>query len=416
MKNRGIQPISETDDHPAFTRFPAASSNSGTVLIVGDSHRDNDPVRPALEDIEDQSFVIVESATATDALCRLGSGEFDVAFIGEEVDGEQGTDIIRRAGGRLSPTPMVYVAANPAFKTDDADIPGGATDMIHRQEISLLLLRRIVRYAKSSHAASRQLIVNDYRHREIAEDASAANNHKTQFLALMSHEFRTPLNAILGFSEAIGYEIFGGLGGDGSSRYKEYVKHIHSSGTHLLSLINDLLDLSKIEAGKQDIHPGQVELRDVLRDVMGMISPQAEARDVEVSDKSSAGDELVICADRRLLTQAILNVVANAVKFSAGDDEVSIRAGREGRNVVIVVSDNGCGILPGELASVLKPFHQPQSLETRQGRGTGLGLPLSHSIMGLHAGGLGIVSEEGSGTMVSLWMPCDPEDGAPRAA
>ena len=83
---------------------------------------------------------------------------------------------------------------------------------------------------------------------------------------------------------------------------------------------------------------------------------------------------------------------------------------------MIVVSDNGCGILPGELASVLKPFHQPQSLETRQGRGTGLGLPLSHSIMGLHAGGLGIVSEEGSGTMVSLWMPCDPEDGAPRAA
>ena len=145
VKNRGIQAISETDDHPAFTRFPAASSNSGTVLIVGDSHRDNDPVRPALEDIEDQSFVIVESATATDALCRLGSGEFDVAFIGEEVDGEQGTDIIRRAGGRLSPTPMVYVAANPAFKTDDADIPGGATDMIHRQEISPLLLRRIVR-------------------------------------------------------------------------------------------------------------------------------------------------------------------------------------------------------------------------------------------------------------------------------
>ena len=153
----------------------------------------------------------------------------------------------------------------------------------------------------------------------------------------------------------------------------------------------------------------------MLRNVMGMISPQAEARDVEVSDKSSAGDELVICADRRLLTKAILNVVANAVKFSAGG-EVSIRAGREGRNVVIVISDNGCGIPPGELASVLKPFHQAQSLETRQGRGTGLGLPLSHSIMGLHAGGLDIASEEGSGTTVSLWMPCDPEDGAPLAA
>ena len=416
MKNIGIPPFTGPDDHPAFCSIPAKSSLSGNVLIIGDPTPGAGPLRVWLEDVDHQAFEIVEAATATDALCLLGSGEFDIAFVGETVGDTEGNEIIRQAGGRLSPTPMVYVSASRGDDAHEADIPGGATDMILAEEISPLVLRRVIRYARSSHAAARQLIVNDYRHREIAEGASAANHQKSRFLALMSHEFRTPLNAILGFSEAIDQEIFGKLGGDGAGRYKEYIGHIHSSGTHLLSLINDLLDISKIEAGKQEIHPEPVTLGDVVDDVIRMVAPQAEAHDVTVVLKSGEASDMAIFADRRLLTQAMLNVVANAVKFSGAGDKVSIRVRREGRNVVIVVSDQGCGISEEELARVLEPFHQAKSLETRQGRGTGLGLPLSHSIMGLHQGGLEVSSEEGRGTTVSLWMPCDLERGASQAA
>ena len=270
--------------------------------------------------------------------------------------------------------------------------------------------------ARRTFPAARRLIVDEYRYREIAEDASEANDQKSRFLALMSHEYRTPLNTILGFSEAIGHEIFGELGDEGARRYKEYVQHIHSSGTNLLGLINDLLDPSKIEAGKQEIDPAQTKLGDVRQDVIGMVMPQARACGVSFAADGAGVSEMDVYAARRPIMQAVLNVVANAVKFSPAGETVSIRASREGRNAVVTVTDRGCGIPKGELVRVLEPFHQAGTLETRPGRGTGLGLPLSHSIMALHQGGLEIASEEGRGTTVSLWLPRECDEAESEAA
>jgi len=416
MESDYFQPSFPPDDHPAFSSVSATPSTRGRILIVSASDAEANPLRHALDAIERQSFDIDHVRSANDALCRLGSGEFDIAFIDGQVGGTDGANIIRRAGRRLSPTPMVYVSDNHAAGNGEADIPGGATDMLLATEISPLLLRRVIRYARSNHAAARRLIVDEYRYREIAEDASEANDQKSRFLALMSHEFRTPLNAILGFSEAIGHEIFGELGGEGARRYKEYVQHIHSSGTHLLSLINDLLDLSKIEAGKQEIDPAQTKLGDVLQDVIGMVMPQARACGVSLAADAAGVSEMDVYADRRLIMQAVLNVVANAVKFSPAGETVSIRASREGRNAVVTVTDRGCGIPKSELVRVLEPFHQAGTLETRPGRGTGLGLPLSHSIMALHQGGLEIASEEGRGTTVSLWLPRECDEAESEAA
>ncbi|MGB0631280.1 MAG: ATP-binding protein [Alphaproteobacteria bacterium] len=416
MNTANIQTFAAKEEHPAFSRISAVSSTCGRILIVCDRDPADNPVQAALNMIENQSFAIDHVATATEALCRLGAGEYDIAFIDGTVAGVDGAGIIRQAGGRLSPTPMVYVDRDVVPGAGEIDIPGGATDMILEQEISPLLLQRIIRYARSSHAAARRLIVDENRYSEIAQGASEASSQKSEFLALMSHEFRTPLNAILGFSEAIGLEVFGKLSGEGARRYKEYVQHIHSSGTHLLGLINDLLDLSKIEAGRQEIDPENTRLGDVLEEVIRMVTPQARAGGVALAADADGVSSIDIYADRRLVTQAVLNVVANAVKCSPVGETVSLRARREGRNVVITVTDRGCGIPKSELARVLEPFHQAETMETRPGRGTGLGLPLSQSIMSLHQGGLEIDSEEGRGTTVALWLPRDVGGAASEAA
>jgi two-component system cell cycle sensor histidine kinase PleC len=212
----------------------------------------------------------------------------------------------------------------------------------------------------------------------------------------MSHELRSPLNAILGFSEAIQRELYGEIEGRGADKYREYVGDINSSGKHLLSLINDLLDLSKIEAGKFEISPSHVPLDGIVKDVARMTAPQARAANVTF-ETSLPADNVDIFADGRLITQTILNIVANAVKFSAPDGHVTLHAQLEGHNTVISVSDNGCGMTASDLQRVLEPFHQAGNLETRPKHGTGLGLPLARSIFELHQGGLEIASEIGTG-------------------
>ena len=148
-------------------------------------------------------------------------------------------------------------------------------DVLEKIEMSPSLLRRVSRYARFNHETTRRLVVNEQRYRELAENASHANGEKSEFLANMSHELRSPLNAILGFSEAIQHELYGKIEGRDADRYRDYVGDINSSGKHLLSLINDLLDLSKIEAGKFEISPSNVQLDEIVKDVARMTAPQA---------------------------------------------------------------------------------------------------------------------------------------------
>jgi signal transduction histidine kinase len=376
--------------------IPAYRDAPVRVLLIQDLDTETALFRSTLETITGETFDLVTATDARTGLYLIASGRFDVAVVAAVLGGESGMDVIRRAGGRLCSTPMVLLSEKLDAELEQECLLAGAVDVLEKIEMSPSLLRRVIRYARFNHETTRRLVVNEQRYRELAENASHANGEKSKFLANMSHELRSPLNAILGFSEAIQRELYGEIERRGADKYREYVGDINSSGKHLLSLINDLLDLSKIEAGKFEISPSHVPLDGIVKDVARMTAPQARAANVTF-ETSLPADNVDIFADGRLITQAILNIVANAVKFSAPDGHVTLHAQLEGHNTVISVSDNGCGMTASDLQRVLEPFHQAGNLETRPKHGTGLGLPLARSIFELHQGGLEIASEIGTG-------------------
>jgi signal transduction histidine kinase len=369
------------------------------VLIVGGSESQNGALAQALDDAHASVAIGATITAPEEGLRHLGSGRYDIAFVSRNLSGG-GAALIRNAGGRLCATPMVLMGRGDADAIEAEALDAGAVDFLDLTDMTPAMLRRIVRYARFSHRMTRELIVDERRHRAEAESAFAANAEKTRFLAQMSHELRTPLNAILGFSDVVRNEMFGPMGGTAGERYREYLDDIHASGSHLLNLINDLLDLSKIEAGRMELSPEEFPLPDMFGDVERMTRPQAERQGVNFDFRTNGVAD--IRADRRLLTQAVLNIVANAVKFTPAGGTVALSVGREGRYVILSVKDTGPGIEPADLKRVLEPFGQAGR---RKAEGTGLGLPLARSIMECHGGGLEIESEAGNGTTVSLWLP-----------
>jgi signal transduction histidine kinase len=236
------------------------------------------------------------------------------------------------------------------------------------------------------------------------EKAEAASRAKSDFLATMSHELRTPLNAIIGFSEMMVREVLGSLGNE---QYRTYAADIHASGTHLLQIINDILDLSKAEAGKLDLHEEVFDLRDLIRSVRQLIS--ARMPEGGVSDSVELPADLpLLRADELKIKQVVLNLVSNAVKFTLPGGHIKI-AGRYDpeAGLTLTVSDTGIGIAPDDITRVLAPFEQVDSSFSRSHQGTGLGLPLVKAIVELHGGNLVVDSEVGVGTCVSVSFPPD---------
>lgn len=232
--------------------------------------------------------------------------------------------------------------------------------------------------------------------RAAKEAAESANQLKSQFLAMMSHELRTPLNAILGFSEII-RDVR--LGGDEAAweKYREYAGLTHDSGRHLLELICDILDLSKIEAGNYNLEIEPVDLRSLVRDCAVIIAPLAEKAAVAVKGVNSL-PVIVVDADRRALKQIFLNLLSNAVKFTDPGGEVTLLAATRGHLVEVTVADTGIGIPKQHLEIVFDPFRQLDSGTSRRYEGTGLGLTISRRLAELHGGDIRLVSQMGSGT------------------
>lgn len=230
--------------------------------------------------------------------------------------------------------------------------------------------------------------------------AETANRSKSEFLANMSHELRTPLNAIIGFSEIMGSGLFGELG---SPKYKEYATDIHASGAHLLELINDILDMSKIEAGRMTLETQPLDLGEVVEESLRLISGRADLAKVTISGE--LGTVPKVDADKRAVKQVLLNLLSNAVKFTPAGGTIRITGKAAGGFVTVAVEDSGIGIPAGALSKIGRPFEQVESQHSKSHKGTGLGLALSRSLVELHGGTLTIESSEGIGTTVSFTLP-----------
>jgi signal transduction histidine kinase len=233
-------------------------------------------------------------------------------------------------------------------------------------------------------------------------EAEAASRAKSEFLANMSHELRTPLNAIIGFSEVLKAEMLGPLGTD---RYRFYAQDIFDSGHHLLEVISDILDISKVEAGEFELHAEATDIGDIIDQSLRLVRERAEAAGIALEVELEPGlPQLRL--DRRLIKQSLINLLSNAIKFSPDPGRVTVRAERAADGAVLVsVSDAGIGIADQDIPSVLQPFSQLESAFSRSHQGTGLGLPLAKSFIEAHGGTLEIRSALGEGTAVSLRLP-----------
>ena len=235
------------------------------------------------------------------------------------------------------------------------------------------------------------------------ERAEAANQAKSEFLANMSHELRTPLNAILGFSEILMNGMFGPLG---SSKYGEYSKDIHDSGKHLLNVINDILDMSKIEAGHMRIQAERIDLAPLIKESLRLTAIAAQEKHIAIHQHLPEALDMI--GDRRALKQVMLNLLSNAVKFTDEGGKIELRVRRLEKGLMLTIADSGIGIPKDALPKIGQPFEQVQSQYAKSKGGSGLGLAISRSLVALHGGKMRIRSKMGKGTAVSLIIPHRP--------
>jgi signal transduction histidine kinase len=266
-------------------------------------------------------------------------------------------------------------------------------------------------YIRRTYASRKIIEMKNEVTKILLRESDKANKAKGEFLANMSHELRTPLNAIIGFSDLIERRVYGSLNNE---RYEDYITNIHESGTNLLSIINDVLDLTRAEAGKLDIREDEVDIGQLLHECVNLCQASARQKKValifsrEVSPVSAN-------VDRRLCVQLILKILSNAVKFSHENGEVRVSfAGSADDGILIQVTDHGIGIDPKDIDRVFRPFEQVESAYARHNGGTGLGLPFARKLAEIHGGSLSLESAINEGTTVSIRLP--PNRFVPKPA
>jgi signal transduction histidine kinase len=298
--------------------------------------------------------------------------------------------------------------------------------------IPLRALRRVLGQLESAHAGLERQVAEttqayaelERHHREAEEAAeglaralhkaeeaerlaAAANRTKSEFLANMSHELRTPLNAVIGFSDILLQELFGPLG---HTRYLDYARDINECGSHLLQVVNEILDLSKIEASKLDLHLEPLDAARIVTTCGRLMSGRAHEAGLILALDLPANEHSLppLRADETKVKQILLNLLSNAIKFTPDGGKVTMHASRDGEGYVLIrVSDTGIGMSEAEMAEAMKPFRQVDNSHTRKHQGTGLGLPLAKALTELHGGTFTIESEPEKGTSVTLRMPAE---------
>ena len=296
----------------------------------------------------------------------------------------------------------ISTARKNDFLPDIRKTPDGGTLLTLRDLSSQH--RMEAEYRQRMETLMTELEIAHQGHRE----AKALAQSRKDVLTAVSHELRTPLNAILGFSEMITKEMAGPMENE---RYLEYAQIIHSSGVHVLSLVNDLLDLSKLDAGKLELHVEPVEILKIIIDCVRLVGAQAARDHIGISVHVFDGVDR-LCGDSKRLRQMLLNLLSNALKFTPVGGEITIDVFRRGEGVAISVSDTGIGIRDEDIAKVMEPFGQVESEMSQKHPGTGLGLPLTKELAELHGGSLTMESKIDVGTTVTILLPPDLKPAA----
>lgn len=277
----------------------------------------------------------------------------------------------------------------------------------YRDQLEILVEERTAELEEAVESKENEIIERKEAERKLREAkraAEEANKAKSDFLANMSHELRTPLNSIIGFSEV----MRDGIAGPTSDEQKEYLNDIFESGKHLLNLINDLLDLSKIEAGRMKLEPGRFPLKDFIESSMSLFKEKLAKH--QIKSHIEIADEIeMIDADERKLKQILFNLIGNALKFTPDCGQVGVKALRDGSDIIITVWDTGIGIPEQEMRNLFEPFMQIETTLSKKQPGTGLGLSLCKKFVELHGGRIWMESEEGKGSEFSFAIPAGRE-------
>jgi len=305
-------------------------------------------------------------------------------------------------------------------RTKDGGFVSVGTDItsLKRQEEKLLESEKRLIATVSDLRKSRQTLeVQAQQLHDLAEkyaeqkaEAEKANTAKSEFLANMSHELRTPLNAIIGFSEIMTSGAFGALG---SAKYEEYCRDIRDSGQYLLDVINDILEMSRIESGHHPLKIEDVDFDETVLEALRVITPLSEEKGLALRAEAATG--IVARADRRAIKQILLNLVSNAVKFTPPGGRVAVRLRQVGRAINIYVEDTGIGIPRDALSKLGRPFEQVENQFTKTHRGSGLGLAIARSLVELHGGTMRIRSTVGAGTVVLVRLPLQESESVETA-
>jgi two-component system, cell cycle sensor histidine kinase PleC len=275
--------------------------------------------------------------------------------------------------------------------------------LLHSERTLMITVRDLQKERQLAEEQSQRLAELADKYASEKTRAESANRSKSEFLANMSHELRTPLNAVIGFSEIMSQEMFGPLG---AAKYNEYASDIGKSGQFLLDVINDILDMSKIEAGRVELEPANVDLRSVMDDVLRLVAPRAAEGKIALGLELEK--DLNVFADRRAIKQVLINLISNAIKFTPEGGSVTVKIKALPETVSVQIIDTGIGIPQRDIQKLGRPFEQVENQFTKSKSGSGLGLAISKSLVDLHGGTLKITSKVGQGTTVHVELPITP--------
>ncbi len=384
---------------------------SQKVLIVDDDAEFAESIVDLLTPAGYEPMVVDQAEAATKALKGFAPA---VAMLDVRLGRASGVDLLARFRAERPDLICVLMTAHVDTQSALAALRQGAYDYFDKSSDPAELLAMLDRCFEKARLQDENRAA--YEALRIAKEAAEkANRAKSEFLANISHELRTPLNAIIGFSEVM---MQGILGPVTNESYRGYLKDIHGSGIDLLNIINDILDLSKAEAGKLELSEQSVDVAAVIDAVVRLMATKIDVASLSVKTAIAPNLSLLFC-DRLKLKQVLLNLLSNAVKFTPPGGRIEIGARSDpGAGFVVSIRDTGIGIADDDIRRVLMPFEQVESSLSRSHAGTGLGLPLTAAMMALHGGSLALTSELGCGTTATIRFPAervvDTGEHAPR--